>query len=62
MEITIFKIFITGGISSDIRLEITFYGSAYINKNEAYNTMPANVLLFYTPLTPVRGQKVKTFF
>ena len=28
MEITIFKIFIWGGISSDIRSEITFYGSA----------------------------------
>ena len=29
MGITIFKIFIWGGISSDIRSEITFYGSAY---------------------------------
>ena len=29
MGITIFKIFICGGISSDIRSEITFYGSAY---------------------------------
>ena len=28
MGITIFKIFIWGGISSDIRSEITFYGSA----------------------------------
>ena len=28
MGITIFKIFIWGGISSDLRLEITFYGSA----------------------------------
>ena len=27
MGITIFKIFIWGGISSNIRLEITFYGS-----------------------------------
>ena len=26
--ITIFKIFIWGGISSDIQLEITFYGSS----------------------------------
>ena len=29
MGISIFKIFIWGGISSDIRSEITFYGSAY---------------------------------
>ena len=30
MGITIFKIFIRGGISSpDVRSEITFYGSAY---------------------------------
>ena len=29
MGITIFKIFIWGGISSYIRSEITFYGSAY---------------------------------
>ena len=29
MGITIFKIFIWGGISSDIRSEITFYGSSY---------------------------------
>ena len=29
MGITIFKIFICGGLSSDIRSEITFYGSAY---------------------------------
>ena len=29
MGITIFKIFIWGGISSDILSEITFYGSAY---------------------------------
>ena len=28
MGITIFKIFIWGGITSDIRSEITFYGSA----------------------------------
>ena len=28
MGITIFKIFIRGGISSDIRSEIMFYGSA----------------------------------
>ena len=28
MGITIFKIFIRGGISLDIRLEIMFYGSA----------------------------------
>ena len=28
MGITIFKFFIWGGISSDIRLEIMFYGSA----------------------------------
>ena len=33
-----------------------------INKNEAHNTVPANVLPFYIPLTPVWGQKVKTFF
>ena len=32
-----------------------------IYKNEAYNTMHANVLPFYTPLTPVWGQKVKIF-
>ena len=32
MGITIFKIFIMGGISSDIRSEITFYGSAYLPK------------------------------
>ena len=32
------------------------------NKNEAYNTMHANVLPFYTPLTPVWGRMVKTFF
>ena len=29
MGITIYKILIWGGISSDIRVEITFYGSAY---------------------------------
>ena len=29
MGITIFKIFIWRGISSDIRSEITFYGSAH---------------------------------
>ena len=33
-----------------------------INYNETYNTMHTNVLPFYTPLTPVWGQKVKTFF
>ena len=29
MGITVFKIFIWGGISSDIRSRITFYGCAY---------------------------------
>ena len=29
-----------------------------INQNEAYNTMHANVVPFYTPLSPVWGQKV----
>ena len=31
MGITIFKFFILGDISSDIRLEITFYGSARLS-------------------------------
>ena len=31
MGITVFKIFIWGGISSDIRWEIMFYGSAYVS-------------------------------
>ena len=33
MGITILKIFIWGGISSNIRSEITFYGSAYAMYN-----------------------------
>ena len=33
-----------------------------INYNETYNTMHTNVLPFYTPLTPVWGQKLKHFF
>ena len=33
MGITIFKIFIWGGISSDICSEITVYGSAHISNN-----------------------------
>ena len=33
MGITIFKTFILGGISSDIWLEITFYGSARAVEN-----------------------------
>ena len=33
MGITILKIFICGGISSNIRSEITFYGSAYVMYN-----------------------------
>ena len=37
-------------------------GAFQITMNEAYNTMHANVLPFYTPFTPVWGQKVKTFF
>ena len=36
MGITIFKIFIWGGISSDVRLESTFYGST--------RTLPSNVI------------------
>ena len=34
--ITIFKIFIWGGISSDIRLEIMFYGDTLANENFEY--------------------------
>ena len=32
----------------------------HINWNEAENTMGANVLSFYTPMTPALGQNVKT--
>ena len=36
--------------------------NTYMGENEAYNTMHSNVLLFYTPLTPVGGQNVKAFY
>ena len=33
-----------------------------LNKNKSSNTMRANVLLSYTPLVPVLGHNVRTFF
>ena len=40
MGITIFKIFIWGGISLDIRSEITFYGSASRRHKIKFPTSP----------------------
>ena len=66
MGITIFKIFIWGGISSDIRSEITFYGSAYASplnllSNRIYrgSYMSAHVLL---NLLNESGKRDKIFF
>ena len=47
MGITIFKIFIWGGISSDICSEITFYGSIWASPNENFE-YSYTLILFIT--------------
>ena len=51
MGITIFKIFIWGGISSDIRSEITFYGSA------VYRRIYVRKSRFTAPRKPIYVRK-----
>ena len=53
MGITIFKIFIWGGISSDIRSEITFYGSAYFEYSYPLNVSVLG-LLFATKIESLK--------
>ena len=50
MGITLFKIFIWGGISSDILSEITFYGSAYARVAVKLNFRP--YIRRYRPTSP----------
>ena len=63
MEITIFKFFIWGGISSDIRSEIAFYGDAGEISNRISDDIPRKMknLNTFIPLNIDTFESIKLF-